>query len=263
MSLQSLKNRNKSYLKKHGNIPDRKFVWDNSIKLDYVIESKTYDKARYYHIIDPQTGEKVSFPSITTLFGTLPKDGLKKWAERIGQEEADRITREAGFRGTHLHEICENYLSNKDNYTENQPDVSITLFNQLKPYLHRISKVYHLEAPVFSRKLRIAGRCDCIADFDGVPSIIDFKTSRKTKEKGWIKTYFMQATFYSIAYQELTGVKIPQIVLLFAQDDGDVQYFVESRDNYIKDLVELVKNNHKLIYKEKYLLGQKTEEDIK
>ena len=129
------------------------------------------------------------FPSITTVLSILSEESIAKWRARVGEEEANKISTKAAGRGTLVHSIIEGYLKN-ESIEEYLPHIRQSLEN-LRPILdNRIGKIYGLEVPLYSNHLGLAGRCDCIAEFDGVPSIIDFKTSRKPKKKEWITNYF-------------------------------------------------------------------------
>lgn len=229
--------------------PDKNFQWVSSFKDKFPeLHCETYEGGRYYH-----TPKGNSYPSITTLLGTLPKDGLEKWRKAIGEEEADKILKAAGKRGTGLHNLCEDYISNEQNYLSDKKPRHQFLFNNIKKHINKIDQVIGLELPLYSNKLGIAGRTDCVANFDNVASIIDFKTSRNEKREEWIRSYFLQGTFYSLAFQEMTGLKVPQIVLIFALDGGDTQLFIRDRKDYIKELVQLVKTNKVLIPSEEEL----------
>ena len=114
-------------------------------------------------------------------------------------------------------------------------------FNRIKNILDdRIGLVYGQELPLYSDHLKVAGRVDCVAEFDGKLSIIDYKTSRKTKKKEWIDGYFMQECFYAIAWEERTGMPITQLVTIISVDDAPAQVFIEHRDNWDKKLVETI-----------------------
>ena len=95
------------------------------------------------------------------------------------------------------------------------------LFKQAKAMYDRIDNIHFQEAPLYSHEFGIAGRVDCIAEFDGVLSIIDFKTSAKRKKKEWIESYFVQETGYVKMYEERSGLKIPQIVTAITCNTGD------------------------------------------
>jgi genome maintenance exonuclease 1 len=197
----------------------------------------TTPTGRFYF---PSTGEK--FPSVTTVLGVQDKSGLEAWRKRVGEEEAKRISVQAANRGSDVHLIAENYLNNESDYGKGRMPINVMTFNTLKPVLDaRVDNIYFQEAPLFSRKIKTAGRVDLIAEFDGQLSIIDFKTSRKPKKPEWITGYFMQESFYAAAFFELTGIPIRQIVTLVMVDDDQPQIFIEQPMKWLPSFLELRK----------------------
>ena len=183
-----------------------------------------------------QIGHKC-YPSITTVLGcTADKSHLTEWKKRVGEKEANRISNNSAKRGTNLHTMCEDYLNNRT-LSCKMPD-ALEMFYSLKPILNRINNIHCQEATLYSDKLQIAGTVDCIAEFDNVLSVIDFKNSRKDKKEEWIYDYFLQETFYALAYQEITEYKIKQIVTIVAVEDSKPQVFIKEIRPYIKPLVE-------------------------
>ena len=198
--------------------------------------SEDTDSGRVYH-----TPEGVDLPSITTVLSILSRAGIAAWRKRVGEEEANRISTQASRRGTAVHEIIEKYIDNKEDYRDGYtPDV-IQSFIDIKSILDdRIGRVYAQEAPLYSNHLGVAGRVDCVAEFDGKLSIIDFKTSRKKKYPSMIKNYFMQESGYAIMWEERTGQPITQLVTIIAVDNEDPQVFIEHRDNWVRPLKETI-----------------------
>ena len=185
---------------------------------------------------------KGDYPSITTILGQLSKAAIMAWRDRIGHEEANKISRQAAGRGTAVHTICEKYVNNDPDYAKDVMPNILFDFNRIKNILDdRIGLVYGQELPLYSDHLKVAGRVDCVAEFDGKLSIIDYKTSRKTKKKEWIDGYFMQECFYAIAWEERTGMPITQLVTIISVDDAPAQIFIEHRDNWDKKLVKIIK----------------------
>lgn len=186
------------------------------------------------------TPEGNKYYSITTILGSQKKDSLIKWQKRIGLEAANKERDRAGIRGDNLHEMVERYLKNEDiSFVGEYETQYKILFNILKPKLNQISNIQIQEVGLYSDYFKIAGRCDCIADFDGIPSIIDFKGSSKEKKEDWISNYFIQASFYAAAYYEMTGVRIPQIVILVVNELGASQIFIEKPHKWWKQLKEI------------------------
>ena len=156
--------------------------------------------------------------------------------------DANKISRQAAGRGTAVHTICEKYVNNDPDYAKDVMPNILFDFNRIKNILDdRIGLVYGQELPLYSDHLKVAGRVDCVAEFDGKLSIIDYKTSRKTKKKEWIDGYFMQECFYAIAWEERTGMPITQLVTIISVDDAPAQIFIEHRDNWDKKLVKIIK----------------------
>jgi genome maintenance exonuclease 1 len=163
------------------------------------------------------------------------------WRDRIGHEEADKISRQAAGRGTAVHTMCEKYVNNDPDYSKGAMPNILFDFNRIKDTLDtRIGIVYGQESPLYSDHLGVAGRVDCVAEFDGKLSIIDYKTSRKTKKKEWIDGYFMQECFYAIAWEERTGIPITQLVTIISVDDAPAQIFIEHRDDWDKELTKAI-----------------------
>ena len=177
------------------------------------------------------------FPSVTTVLGILSEDAIRAWRLRVGEEEANKVGHRASNRGSAVHSIIEGYLKNEDT-KDYLPHVKQSLQN-LRPILDRsIGRIFGLEVALFSRHLGLAGRCDCIAEWNGVPSIIDFKTSRRIKKKENISGYFAQASAYAIMFEERTGMAIPNIVIVMDVDDEQPLIFEEHRDNFVDLLLD-------------------------
>ena len=180
------------------------------------------------------------FPSITTVLSLLSEDAIAAWRKRVGDEEANRVGSRASNRGTQVHSIVEKYLKNEDT-TEFLPHIKQSLEN-LKPILNNhIGKIFGLETPLYSRHLGVAGRCDCVAEFDGVPSIIDFKTSKRPKTHDKISNYFAQMSGYAVMWEERTGMPITNTVIIMDVDQHEPLVFKEHRDNYIQLLIDTKK----------------------
>ena len=193
--------------------------------------------------------ERKNYPSITTVLSILSEDSIAKWRKKVGNKEADRISSIASTRGTAVHELIEQYIDNEsmnDLKTKFNPNV-VQSFLSVKEILdERIGKVYGQELPLYSDHLCVAGRVDCVAEFDGKISIIDFKTSRKPKKRNWIQQYFMQEAAYAIMWEERTGMPITQLVTIVSVDEMTFngspgqQVFVEHRDTHTTKLLETI-----------------------
>lgn len=212
------------------------FIHEN-IDLGYTdLTSETKETGRKYNTPDGK-----AYPSITTVLGVLSKDSIAAWRKRVGDEEANKISYRASRRGTAVHEMVEKYLDNCSDYRDGYTPDILDSFRNIKGVLdERIGKIYGQELPLYSDHLRVAGRVDCVAEFDGKISIIDFKTARKPKRKEWIESYFCQETAYAIMWEERTGMPIEQLVTIVSVDHHGSQVFVESRDNWVPKLRETI-----------------------
>ena len=184
------------------------------------------------------------YPSVTTVLSILSEAAIQEWRKRVGEEEANRISGRASSRGTKVHSIIEDYLNGKDT-TEYLPHIRQSLSN-LKPILDtRIGRIFGLEVPLYSRHLGLAGRCDAVAEFDGVVSIIDWKTSRYPKKKSQISNYFCQMAAYAIMFEERTGLPVTNLAVVMDCDGFDYTHeplvFKEHRDNWTEMLIDTIK----------------------
>ena len=200
------------------------------------MEAVTTEEGRVY-----KTPEGIGLPSITTVLSILSRDSIEAWKKKVGVEEANKISHRAATRGTAVHEIIEKYLDNKEDYRDGYTPDIIESFIALKPVLDgKIGRIFAQEAPLYSNHLGVAGRVDCVAEFDGKLSIIDFKTSRKPKRKNYIQNYFMQEAAYSIMWEERTRMPITQLVTIIAVDQHEPQVFIEHRDNWVRPLRDTI-----------------------
>lgn len=186
------------------------------------------------------------YPSITTILGgTADKSWLESWKTSLGESKAAAETKRCADRGTAVHLLCEKYLQNDPDYDKGQRYENAKLFNQIKIHLHKINNIAGQEIPMFSDLLGVAGRCDVIGEYDGVLSIIDFKTSNGNKEKLMIEDYFLQCTAYSLMFEEMFGITIDQIVVIISVEKGlSGQVFKRSRAPYITPLIKRTKKFH-------------------
>jgi len=195
------------------------------------------------------TPDGKSYPSVTTVLSILSEDHIRKWRKRVGEAEANKISHRASTRGTAVHSIIEKYIDNEEDYAKEFMPNIVDNFQSVKSVLDAgIGKVYAQEAALFSHHLGLAGRVDCIAEWNGKLSIIDFKTSKKLKKKEWVENYFIQESAYAIMWEERTGIPITQLVTIIAVDDEEPQVFMEHRDNHTEKLLSTIKeyNNRKM-----------------
>ena len=185
------------------------------------LKAKTTEKGRRYFV------EGNAYPSVTTVIGEKKKKSILEWRRKVGEDEANAISKRATTRGNKCHKLAEDYLSNKplDRYRDDV--LSLVMFHQIRPYIDKINNIHALEESLYSHTLKLAGRVDCIAEYDNELAIIDFKTSTKFKREEWIQDYFSQETAYAIMFQELTGLKVKQLVTIIAVETGTPQVFVK------------------------------------
>jgi len=205
------------------------------------LEAATTANGRWYTV---PTGKK--YASVTTILGSKPKPAIEEWRNSLGPKKADRETKRCCDRGEAVHLMAEHYLNNTENPTKGHTDANIKLFNQLKFRLNKINNIRAQEIPMYSHSLRTAGRVDCVGEYDGVLSIIDFKTSNNNKDDKTILDYKLQCTAYALMYDELFDVQINDFVVLIAVEKGMMPLmFREKVDNYIELLLERINTFYK------------------
>ena len=199
------------------------------------LETETVDGKRTYATPDG------NFQSITTILGKRKAKFFKEWRARIGEEEANKISTKASRRGTKVHKVVENYISNQEDYFGDSLPHVREMFNTIKPYLDsNLDNIAGIEVPLWSKHLGIAGRCDCIAEWQGKKAILDWKTSNKIKKEEWVEDYFLQGTAYSIMYEERTGIPINNIVIVIAVENEQPQIFTKKTPNYWSSLEQVI-----------------------
>ena len=201
----------------------------------FELKAEMTDKGRIY---TTPTGK---YPSVTTILSSKENEGLNAWRKRVGDKEADAICFQAANRGSMLHELCENYVNNElDLKKKGVMPSHIDMFLQLKPFLDKsLGRIAAVEAPLYSKFLRAAGRTDLIAEWEGPLAIIDFKNSTNEKKDEWLDSYWMQLSAYSVMFEELTGMPITKLVLLIACVGAPPVVKVSHRDKHIHDFIKL------------------------
>ena len=216
------------------------------------LTTETINHKRFY-----VTPEGNKYPSITTVLSTRKKEGLWEWRKRVGNDVANHIARTSAARGTSIHHMCEDYLNNMQrDYPEEfakheKKFLHYCLFKQLRDEaLKNINNIYAQEAGLYSDKYKVAGRVDCIAEYDGKLSIIDFKTSSKERSDEWNESYYIQASAYAEMFEERTGIGINQIAILVVTEDGVIQEFVKNKTDYLpllKDAIKEWENKNEMV----------------
>ena len=201
------------------------------------LSRETIDGVRYYSVPDEE--ELLKLVSITSITSHFNKEIFVNWRKRVGNEEAERITKAATKRGTDMHTLTENYLKNEE--LPEVPPISDFLFKIAKGKLNKIDNIHALEGSLYSKELGIAGTVDCIAEYDGELAIIDFKTSKKPKPRDWVEHYFVQCMAYGCMLYELTGITVKKLVIIMACENGEcVVYEETNKAKYIKLLTEYI-----------------------
>jgi len=223
----------------------RNFVHkDNLLSYDD-LDAVTTENGRRYTTPDGKL-----YPSVTTVLGILSEDSIRKWKEKIGYEEAAKISRAASIRGEKVHEACEDYLNNvpwEDIKWKYKSNILASLLWMRPHFNEHIGEIYCLEVPLYSDELKLAGRVDCIAEWDGEIAIIDFKTSMKAKKESYIENYYCQETAYALMWEEQTGIPIKKLVTIIACDamtwggSAGCQIFITDRDKWTPKLHETIK----------------------
>jgi genome maintenance exonuclease 1 len=203
------------------------------------LERETIDGIRYYKVPDDE--ELLKLVSITSVTSHFNKEIFVKWRKKVGEEEAEKITKAATARGTDMHSLTEMYLKNLDLPSDVLP-ISEFLFNISKSTLKNINNIHALEGSLYSKQLGIAGTVDCIAEYNGELAIIDFKTSKKPKPREWIEHYFVQCMAYGCMLYEITGIMVKKLVIIMACENGECVVYEEyDKGKYIKLLSEYIR----------------------
>ena len=202
-----------------------------------VTKGKKVDGFRFYDI------DGKAYPSVTSVLGIKKKAELQGWREKIGEDVANWEMGRAARRGKATHLLVEEYL--KGQTPSERGVLPLGLFKLLRPYIDQIDNIHLLETIMYSPKLTIAGQVDCIAEYNGKLSVIDFKTANKERQESWIENYFLQTTAYSMMYEELYGTKIEQLVILIAGEDGTMVPFIKERKPYEEKLGKAIQDFYK------------------
>ena len=207
---------------------------DHGISLPKMTRKTSNGGRKYF------TPEGNAYPSITTVLSILSKDSIIAWRKRVGAEEANKISLQAATRGTSVHKLAEDYLDNVDDWDKDAMPNNLFTFSHLKDIMDdRVDNVWFQEEYLYSDRLKCAGQVDCIAEYNGELSVIDFKTSRKPKKIEWVTNYFIQASFYAAAFYERTGVPIKQGVIMIAVDHDHPQIFTVNTHDYLKEFMSV------------------------
>lgn len=213
-----------------------------TFNLDFVelpkIKRVQVDGKRHYQLAD---GECVPYPSVTTILSGCKKakKALHEWRKRVGAETANKISRQATERGTSVHQLIEDYCQNKESTGKIMPNAA-DMFTRLRDVANEsIDNIKLVEGLMYSEYLRAAGTVDMVAEFNGKLSVIDWKTSTRRKTRSRCYNYFKQEAAYAVMYEEMTGQPITQLVTVVTDQEGGSQVFIEHRDEWIGEFLEL------------------------
>jgi genome maintenance exonuclease 1 len=201
------------------------------------LTTQVIDGKRHYVLPD---GTKLK--SVTTILSEkLDNTALLEWRKRVGEEEANRISVQSTRRGNSIHKMAERYVLNEENIYRNEMPINVESFQPIKSALdEHVDNILGVELPLCSKALGCAGRTDLVAEYDGKVSIIDFKTSKKLKKEDWIESYFLQSTVYSMMFERIYSISVPQIVIILTVDNEKTpQTFVMERSKYVNRVIEL------------------------
>lgn len=187
------------------------------------LKRETIDGIRYYKIGDGE--ELKAFISVTSITSNYSKEKIQEWRKRVGEDEANRVIKYATTLGTQYHGLVESYFKN-ETVPEKSP-MAMFLFANARKILNRIGRIFIVEKPLYSPYWELAGTPDMIAEFDGVLSVIDHKTSEFPKKEEWIEGYFVQCFAYAMMYAELFGVMPKQLVIIMSCQNGEVVTYIK------------------------------------
>jgi hypothetical protein len=197
------------------------------------------DGKRYYVTPD---GDR--YRSVTTILSKLSADGIAKWRNKVGEQEANRIASKASNRGTKLHTMMEDYIGNSEDFALNKMPTTTSLFLDLQPFVDKyVDEVYGIEYPLYSDRLRAAGTSDLICKYDGKVTVLDYKTANKPKREEWIQNYFIQSTAYALMVKERYDLDVEQIVIMIAVDNDSPQVYVKDPSEYTESCINIFDNN--------------------
>ena len=186
------------------------------------------------------------YPSVTTVTGIRSRKSIADWRRRVGEAEANRISNRASKRGNCFHAILEDHIRGTLNeQTYERDPLALTMYKMARTTLARVDNIHALETPLYSHVLALAGRVDCIAEFDNELAVIDFKTSTKEKKESYIENYFVQESAYAAMFYERSGIKVKKIVTLIATEEGSIQVFQKYNLN---DYLQLLKSYQEEFY---------------
>ena len=166
-------------------------------------------------------GEK-KIPSVTTILSATQseekKASLDRWRERVGYQEAQRITTQAATRGTEMHYVLENYIDGRG-YLNLSPEGAQArlMAHEIVQNLEKLKVVWGNEVSL-AYDDRWAGATDVVGLYDDQPTIIDFKQSNKPKREEYVEDYYYQIAAYSLAHKKQYGPITQGLICVCTKD---------------------------------------------
>lgn len=206
----------------------QEFVHD-LLSPQYDLERVALPEGRHYKL---PSGKLV--PSVTTVLSRINSKKLDRWRDRIGEDEANKISTQAKLRGTAVHELCEKYLMNETDIHKGSMPFNYSEFKKIRPILdENVGTIYGIEYRLFSEELEAAGTSDLICQWNGINAVVDFKTSKYEKKEKDIPHYFIQAACYALMAEELYSIQIPKVVIIMTVDHHDPVVFEKDKSDYV------------------------------
>lgn len=174
------------------------------------------DGSRTYNVGDKK------IPSVTTILSATQseekKASLDKWRQRVGYQEAQRITNQAATRGTEMHYVLENYIDGVG-YLNLSPEGAEArlMAHEIVNNLGKLKIVYGNEVSLAYDELW-AGATDVVGLYDDQPTIIDFKQSNKPKREEYVEDYYYQIAAYSLAHKKQYGPITQGLICVCTKD---------------------------------------------
>ena len=195
---------------------------------------------RRYYIREGKPSQ--AYPSVTTVLSAdkVSRKALFEWRNRVGAEEAQRVSSKASGLGNTVHDMIEKYVLEGATTRPDAMPIHLDMFGRLKDVVdERVGEVRLVEGQMISDHLRVAGTADMIAEFDGRLAVVDWKTSAKEKPREWITNYFKQEAAYAVMFEENTGIPVDRLVTVITNQEGTAQVFIEKRDDWIGEFLAL------------------------
>ena len=203
------------------------------------------DKGRYY-----QTPQGKIYPSSTTVVGLLNKKAIEQWEQRVGKEKADQIRTEAAAHGSRWHLLMEDTLNKGKQNLSFTHEFCRCYKKVLKDIFPKITKVHAVERRMYSDEIEVAGTADLIADYNGMCTILDWKTTSHFKSAQDVVSYWCQLASYAVMAKERMNLDVKQFVLVFNDSDVNIYTLQDCR-------IEMwIENFKKLRLKYKQLTGE-------